>query len=545
MSDDGSANAADKPGEPDAQANSALAPAKVVQKRSPLPDLGDFLFLIVLLFQINLLPNYLFGDGSTGWHLAIGKYVLQHGSVPYNDFISYTFAGKPWIAFYWFPDVLMALAAQIAGYNGVALLVATTISTLFLLLYLRSRKEGCNFLLSGFLVLVGAIASSVHWLARPHIMTFVGTYVIASALESNHRQQVGRLRFLITATVMMLVWVNSHPGFVVGLAMMGIYLAVAVGTWLLTGDSLIKQRARGEIANIAMAIFGAILMTFINPYGLALHRNLGEYLGQSKVVDYVDEYMSPVFHGSIQTGSLELLFLLLVFGLAITRTRPSLPQTLLVMAFMHLTLNAVRNIPLFVLVSVPYIAGLYSKTALSEYFGGLSAVSGMRANVIAKWTSMRQDVDATESQCTMHLLPILTVLFFGIAAVSGGNLAGQEIMNSKFDPRQMPTATLDCIKKQGLDPKHGFNHVNWGGYINYVGGIPVFIDDRSSFYGEPFYLSYGRIVSLYPDWEKLLEEHKIDWVIFPKRAELSERLKQHPGWKTLCEDGAAYVFVRR
>ena len=66
-----------------------------VSRPSCLPDMGDFIVLIVFLFQLRLLPNYLLVDGSTGWHLDIGQFVLKTGSVPHQDFISYTFAGQP------------------------------------------------------------------------------------------------------------------------------------------------------------------------------------------------------------------------------------------------------------------------------------------------------------------------------------------------------------------------------------------------------------------------------------------------------------------
>lgn len=499
------------------------------------------LFLTILLFQIRLLPNFLFNDGSTGWHLSIGRYILERGWVPYQDFISYTMAGKPWIAFYWLPDLFMALAGKIGSYNGIATLVASTIALLFLLLYERCRRAGCNFVLSGFLILLGAVISTVHWLARPHVMTFVGTYVFASMIDDFHKGKISAKKLLIGLSVMMLAWVNSHPGFVIGFAILAIYGFVALVRFLITAK---KQNVFPELKGLFLTGLGCVATTFINPYGIELHKNLGEYLGQSKVVDYVDEYLSPVFHGSLQTASLEVLFFLVVIGMGITRVRPSIPQTLTVLAFGHLALNAMRNLPLFVIVALPYVAELFSQTKFDKYVDDAGERGGLLGKLAKRWQSLNAGVDATEAQCTMHLLPALAFVFFMAVSAAGGSLFGQQVLSSGFDKNRMPTKTLECIRQHDLDPHHGFNQVNWGGYINYQAGIPIFIDDRASFYGEEFYLNYGNIISLFPGWQDQLDRLKIKWVLFPKADPFAQRLKSDPNWRLLCEDEAAYLFVR-
>ena len=40
-------------------------------------------------------------DPDTFWHINIGLWMLQHGTVPRVDFYSYTMAGKPWIDTAW------------------------------------------------------------------------------------------------------------------------------------------------------------------------------------------------------------------------------------------------------------------------------------------------------------------------------------------------------------------------------------------------------------------------------------------------------------
>jgi hypothetical protein len=48
-------------------------------KQTPLPDVGDIIFVALIYLTLYLLPNFVFGDGSTGWHIATGEWVLKHG----------------------------------------------------------------------------------------------------------------------------------------------------------------------------------------------------------------------------------------------------------------------------------------------------------------------------------------------------------------------------------------------------------------------------------------------------------------------------------
>src|SRR5258708_4071785 len=91
-----------------------------ISKASPLPDLGDIIFLVLVYLLLLLRPDLLFADGSTGWHLVTGNYILNQHAIPHNDLISYTFPNKPWVAYEWLSDLVMALAVKIGGLNLLA-----------------------------------------------------------------------------------------------------------------------------------------------------------------------------------------------------------------------------------------------------------------------------------------------------------------------------------------------------------------------------------------------------------------------------------------
>lgn len=508
----------------------------------PLPDAGDVIFLIILAFLLFGVPNFVFGDGSTGWHLVTGEHVVRTLSIPRTDLISYTFPDSPWVAYQWLADVIMYLVASWAGLNGLALAVSAAISLLFLLVYERLRRAGCHFLLSVVLTVVGAMASSLHWLARPQIFTLLGVYVVFALLESHRRGITSGARLAAASALIMILWANLHPAFILGFVLIGIYLISDLLGFLLF-PALAPELGKRTKWLIAASCSG-LAATFINPYGPGLLAYICRYLKNTAVLEQTAEYASPIFHGQLQTSCFEALLLLLAVGLVLARARPALPQFLSCVTFAALGLAAVRNIPLFVVVALPVVAELLANARLLPEGDAAPEPAEWWNRLGERWQRLGREFDETERRCTMHILPAVAVLILAIAAANGGSLLGVPLLSSGFDPQNMPTSTLECLRQLNLNPTAGLNFDNWGGYIRYKAGIPVFIDDRADFYPQRFYLEYGTVGTVSPGWRDVLERHKISWILFPKDSRLAARLKEEPGWQLICQDAAAELFVR-
>ena len=127
------------------------------KEMSPLPDVGDFIFLFVIYLALFVLPNMLFADGSTGWHLVAGDYILTMGAVPYTDLISYTAQDKAWVAYEWFFDAFIALLNNLGGTNLIAVVLVSILGFIFLYIYDRARQANCNIAVASFLVVVAIL----------------------------------------------------------------------------------------------------------------------------------------------------------------------------------------------------------------------------------------------------------------------------------------------------------------------------------------------------------------------------------------------------
>lgn len=509
-------------------------------KPSPLPDIGDILFVSVMQLLLVTIPEFLFNDGSTGWHLLTGRYILDKFGVPTVDFISYTKAGVPWVAYEWLSDLIMAAINAVAGLNGVAVFVAALIAATTLVVYERCRAVGLNFAMSTLVTMLGAIASSVHWLARPHLFTTVGVLYYSLVLESYRRGRFSSRQLVALLALPMVAWANLHPAFIFGLGLIGIYIVCQAALLYLGLGGEQPARLKG----LVLAFFASAAASLVNPYGFALWAYIGQYLKGRSILAQTDEFRPPAFSASPQPLSLEILLLLMFLGALLSRRRPALAPTVSVLVFTGMALLSIRNVPLFAVLAVPFIAELWSDVAL---------VPDSKAGSLPSWwqkvseslSRISARIDAQEKTCKMHLLPLLYVAAVFVLALNGGQFMGKSVLSSGFDGKRFPVDTLNCIENLQLAENRGFNLDNWGGYIAFKTGRRVYIDDRADFYGERFYMKYGKIVWTNPGWSDALKDEGIQWVLMPHNAVLAMRLSEDPAWTLACRDRAASLFVRK
>jgi len=527
--------------------------SKPETKLLPLPDVGDLLFIGIMHILLFARPDYMFQDASTGWHLTAGQWILENHAIPKTDLFSYTFPDKAWVAYEWLFDLVAYALTLAGGLNLLAVAVATIISFIFLKVYDRARAEGGPLGLVLPVTIFAIFASAIHWLARPHIITFLCILLYLTKLEDFYRGTISSVKLYLYIGLLMILWVNCHPAFPLGIILIGIYFLAALKRLIKPGDTdSDKKKNLERVKTLFIAGVIASGATLINPYGIDLYKYIIEYLKGSTVIANTDEFRSPDFHFKLKNiHSFFLLFLMPFFlgGLAITKHRPSLPYFSTCLLFLHMALSAVRNIPLFAIVSVPAIGLMFSKTILHDTTRPLTSAFPKLKQTIDKFAYPVQQFAQQEMLCKMHILPIIYVVFVTVAAFCGGSIGGAKILSSGFSTSEMPTKTLQYIKENKLPFDRGFNHDNWGGLIRYKLGQRVFIDDRADFYGEEFYKKYGAIVQTQPGWSKQLDEAKIEWILMPKNSKLAAALKTEPQWKVACEDGlneefGSILFVR-
>ena len=197
-----------------------------------LPSLLDVFFAALLLaaFARPQGLQALLGDGDTGWHIRTGQLVLASGRVPVEDPFSFTRPREAWFAWEWLSDVLFARTWRWRGVGGVAALAGSLLVLSATLLLWRMLRGGAGLWIGVAAAMAAVSASSVHYLARPHIFSMLFYTLALWALAEDRRRQGLCVWMLAPLTAL---WANLHAGFVAWLATLGLLccLCLAQRRW--------------------------------------------------------------------------------------------------------------------------------------------------------------------------------------------------------------------------------------------------------------------------------------------------------------------------
>ena len=140
-----------------------------------VPDLALVAFLITLFYCLFLFSGYqkLFRDSDAGWHIRTGESILSTRALPHTDPYSFTRSGHPWFAWEWGSDALTGAVYMAGGLSGVALFYALAIATSVWLWFRLTWILGGNFLLACVFAAPMLSTTNIHWLARPHVLSWL------------------------------------------------------------------------------------------------------------------------------------------------------------------------------------------------------------------------------------------------------------------------------------------------------------------------------------------------------------------------------------
>ncbi|MGE5249375.1 MAG: hypothetical protein ACM3QS_04095 [Bacteroidota bacterium] len=479
-----------------------------------LPRLQDVLFVSLLAVVLLYGPRLLNQDGDLGRHITIGRYILEHGRIPVQDIFSFTMQGARLVPHEWLSQVLFALAYRIMGLDGDVLLTALVIAVTFLLAYRETVRRGAFHIVGLLVVLWAAAASSLHWLARPHILTF-----LMAALWSYHLEKFAekQSRSIWPFPMMMWIWVNLHGAFIVGFVILGIYL---LGSRFEFQQGPAFRKTGSQYVMIGLL---SLVVTLLNPAGWRIWTNSVGYISNSYLVSHTMEYMPPDFHHPGTWPFLALIALAL-WALAWGKQLP-IRQGLLMAFWGAMALYSARNIPLFAIVTVPV-------------YGELLQGQARKLSWLIK---LDEALGRVESGLSGFLWPVLSVVGAAIM-LSQHALPDFASRGNSFDPAIFPVQAVDWLQEHPQQGS-GFNYFTWGGYLLYRRWPEqqVFIDGQTDFYGEALTREYETVITAASGWDAVLKKYQVSWAIIPAGSMLALELKT-AGWKSLYEDGTAVIL---
>ncbi len=112
-------------------------------------------------------------DSDTVLHTRTGQHILETASVPTHDLFSFTKPGDVWFAYEWLAEAAYGWLFNLAGFKGIVLLAGMLIALYITVLLKHTMWKGANGMIALVVMLLTATATSIHFLARPHLFTLL------------------------------------------------------------------------------------------------------------------------------------------------------------------------------------------------------------------------------------------------------------------------------------------------------------------------------------------------------------------------------------
>jgi hypothetical protein len=427
------------------------------------------------------------GDPDTYWHLASGKWMVEHGQLLRADEFSSSVNGAPYSVGEWLGELAIYGAYLLGGWAGIALLRATLIAVgAFFITRVALRAAPAPFALA--VTAVALALSEISWTDRPQLFTFA---LFPLLLELLIAARAGRTRLLFAVPPLILLWTNLHGGYALGLALVAIFAAEAVLT-------------RRNAVPFATAAVVALAASFIDPGSLGLGAAAAHATSPPRFI--VEEAPPDVLRPA---GFVFALFGLATLGLAVARGGTLLDALLLVPLF-WLGLSAQRHMPYFALTATPYIAS------------GLAEL----------WWRWRP--------ASRFALPRPVIVGVGAGLVA---MVAASVATAPFTPTETQYPTVASAKLAATNGNL-LNEYDWGGYLIWrVPERPVFIDGRLFLFLPDVLTEYEEMVFMRPGWRDQLDRHAIAQVLLRPDRPLAVALRAL-GWTVVAEDGNALLLQR-
>ena len=466
--------------------------------------------LLLGLFGMTARPAI---DPDLWWHLRTGQWIVETGHVPHSDPFSFTRAGHAWVSHEWLSEVVFYELWKHGG--AAALIVFSAIITTagFMLLYLRcpGKKHW-----AAAATVFGALASAPSWGVRPQMFTFTLASLLLWLLEGGQ----DRPRLLFWIPPLFLLWLNLHAGFALGPALL---LAYGVGLIMETAvGNTPWQEARPIIFRVLLLLLACLAVVPLNPSGAQLYRYPFDTLRSPGMRSFIGEWRSPDFHEWLYRPFL-LVWLLVLAALASSRSRPKGRVIVPLLLTSFAALDAVRHIPIFVLVAIPVIAAALPVASASL------AVSQRRT-------------DSSRFRPLFNRAFVILIAVF--ALVEWVSLARNQ---DAREAEQFPQKAVAFLRASD-QPRRIFVYYDWGGYAIWklYPEYRVFVDGRADLYGDGLLRqSIKTVVELRTGWRDVLDRWKVEAVLVPPSCAVAQALLLDPNWHAAFSDSKAIVLFRR
>ena len=542
-----------------------MKPAEGTSSLKTLEIIFAAIFMVQAFLQVAGMVERVFQSSDTAWLIKTGLLLWQAGPsnlcgdvysarVPADTF-SFTAAGQPVLIYQWLFTLALAAAtkvAALAGQNGAGVdiastnlaaagyltYIATALLLLFLLPYMMLKRGVKPVYTFGLLTLINM---PIWYWARPQLVSFFMLPVFILLLEdfrrNGYRKRLWLLPFLL------IVWVNSHAFWFMGLALILAYLAPQV-----VSPKSVDYKHRRHLVGILAT---SCLAPLANPYGADLVRHTLSFVSEpdfGQISELQPTLLTnPLGHRGIW------LYLVIAWCVLLAR-RGMIPLTGLFFCALSTFTGVVcyRFAAVAVLITWSHLSIALGRGqqgaegSASETEGSTSGTDGSASKTKESESETKGSAIKAKESAVKTVSPVVTALalvapIFATAVYFNYCQSQKQIWFTHNDSNQKVTAFL---KQNSRLRSPLFCDAALGCSLILEDLTPVFIDTRFDLYGKTFCREYqdclnGSVNDTF-NWRSYLDNWQINTLAIKNSAPLNNELNhaaRQGSCKKLYDDG--------
>ena len=247
-----------------------------------------------VLIAILIADSNRHSDPDLWGHVRFGQIFVAKRHLLHHDIYSYSAAGHPWRDHEWLAEVLMAAVYNTAGVAGLKLWKFVCSAAALLCVVDTEASAGARPTLQLAILFAAAFGLVLQAQLRPQMFSFA---LLAALLALVARDTYRRDAPLWLVIPLMVLWVNLHGGFFIGVAALALYTAVATFC-----DRTDSARGRRGIRLVLLTV-AATAATVVNPYGLGMWETVAHALANPYTRNVVKDWQPLLWAMRIQWHS--------------------------------------------------------------------------------------------------------------------------------------------------------------------------------------------------------------------------------------------------
>jgi hypothetical protein len=461
-------------------------------------------------------------DPDLWGHLAFGRWMLAHHQVLAHDIYSYTATG--WVVHdhEWLAEVILAAFYNALGTFGLKTLKLLCVAATMLTVAMTEAETGAPELAQLVVLLVLAMQLAPYLQFRPQLFTFALFTAFILILSRDCLRRTGRVWLTIP---LLMLWANLHGGFIMGVAAIAVYAAVAGAQDVAAGRGWNRAIA---LSGIALA---ATLATLVNPFGIGMWQAVAHALRDPYTRKVIDDWQPtvPLMIVSLRKNpalAVHLLAALLMIASAavawcLSRDLDDLPIVAIGAVMSAAAIVSQRNVPL-------------AEIALAGPLLRHGRIAFLR----------RRGLPIAPAPPVRRAPPLNQVILAAIAI--GLLLAGKFFSNRLPADERFPAGAVSFMEQHHL---HGniLCRFGWGEYViwHLAPESRVFIDGRyDTLYPMDVVRAFLRFNFDAPGGAKVLDGWPNDFVMIKPSSKAAALMRAQRGWKLIYRDDSTLLYAR-